>query len=116
MSALISDKITSKILLDQSCNKIIVQASYLKKYFINALDTNNINECKYYSLKAKIFSGSMLLKSAKCDCISNQMEKIYSYTEKAENQSNLSDCKKSTNKAISLLDQSVKSITVCETN
>ena len=56
----------------------------------------------------------MLLKSDQCSCADHKVINILFYTEKAEFQTTLKECKKEINIALNWLDKVVKTLTICK--
>jgi len=56
----------------------------------------------------------MKIKSTQCDCADYKIVKAFYYTEKAEQQTLLQDCKKEINIALNWLDKVVKTLTICK--
>lgn len=106
----------SKDLSNNSCKEILITAPFVKKYSINSYNSSNLETCKYYAQGAKRYAKFMTLKSTECGCGDYKIVKAYLYTEKAELQSSIKECKKEIAIALEWLNKAVNTLTMCKTN
>ena len=58
----------------------------------------------------------MIFKSDQCSCADHKVINVLFYTEKAEFQTTLKECKKEINTALNWLNKVVKTLTLCNKN
>ena len=96
------------------CPENIIVASKVKRFAIEASNSTNLSECKYYSLIAsKLFSQAFNQKKS-CNCIDSKNLNAFSNIKAAENSSSLSVCKSYSEKSIFALNNIVNNITNCQ--
>ena len=95
------------------CPKTIYLLSIVKKYAISASNVKNLSECKYYVLNSSILIKKIKYKGINCECFELLDIQIGTFLDKAENATNINECKKHANKTVSKLNLFVNNIINC---
>ena len=95
------------------CSLHIITASKLKELSQNALQTKNLNSCKYYVLKSRIFYLYNVKNLKNCNCLKQKNIQFINFLRKAENSQSLKSCKKNINNFLNRLNITVDEIASC---
>ncbi|MBF95627.1 MAG: hypothetical protein CMJ13_00165 [Pelagibacterales bacterium] len=94
------------------CSKNLITASKLKKIAVNATNSKNLSECKYYALNlSREFV--YFIKNKKCNCFNKEIN-VNLVLDNAENSENLKTCINNSYKFLNKLDLIVENIISCK--